>query len=266
MATSTTKLGLTKPDFVDVVDITDLNNNADKLDSAIGSTIVTSTTRPSTPFTGQVIFETDTELSFVWDGSAWKPVNPSIPLDSLTDVTLTSPTANQVLKYSGTQWVNGAVVGVEAGAVMSFAMNTAPTGWLKANGANVSRTTYANLFAAIGTTYGAGDGSTTFAVPDMRGEFPRGWDDGRGVDSGRVFGSAQGDAMRNFTGSFRVTAIEGALTTGVFFTSANATSGYAGGGGTANTRPTYSIDPSTQVPTAAENRSRNRALLYCIKF
>lgn len=73
MATSTTKLGLTKPDFVDVVDITDLNNNADKLDSAIGSTIVTSITRPSTPFTGQVIFETDTELSFVWDGSTWKP-------------------------------------------------------------------------------------------------------------------------------------------------------------------------------------------------
>jgi microcystin-dependent protein len=84
---------------------------------------------------------------------------------------------------------NGAVL--QAGDVGYFAMSTAPTGWLKANGAAVSRTTYAGLFAAIGTTYGVGDGSTTFALPDLRGEFPRGWDDGRGVDSGRTFGSAQ---------------------------------------------------------------------------
>lgn len=73
MATNTTKLGLIKPDYVDVVDIADLNTNMDDIDAAVGSTIVTSTTRPSTPFAGQVIFETDTELSFVWDGSTWKP-------------------------------------------------------------------------------------------------------------------------------------------------------------------------------------------------
>lgn len=73
MATSTTKLGLIKPDFTDVVDISDLNSNADDIDAAVGSTIVTSATRPASPFAGQVIFETDTELSFVWDGSTWKP-------------------------------------------------------------------------------------------------------------------------------------------------------------------------------------------------
>ena len=73
MATNTTKLGLIKPDFVDVVDISDLNSNADDIDAAVGSTIVTSITRPVSPFTGQVIFETDTELSFVWDGLTWKP-------------------------------------------------------------------------------------------------------------------------------------------------------------------------------------------------
>lgn len=81
------------------------------------------------------------------------------------------------------------IVGV--GAIAFFAKNTAPTGWLKANGAAVSRTTYAALFAAIGTTFGAGDGSTTFNLPDLRGEFLRGWDDGRGVDPGRTFASAQ---------------------------------------------------------------------------
>jgi len=83
-----------------------------------------------------------------------------------------------------------------AGEVAWYAVNTAPTGTLKANGAAVSRTTYAALFAVIGTTFGAGNGSTTFNVPDMRGEFARGWDDGRGVDSGRAFGSAQADEFK----------------------------------------------------------------------
>lgn len=86
-----------------------------------------------------------------------------------------------------------------AGKVDYFAMSSPPTGYLKANGAAVSRTTYAALFAAIGTTFGAGDGSTTFNLPDLRGEFVRGWDDARGVDSGRAFGSAQGDQNKSHT-------------------------------------------------------------------
>jgi len=73
MATSTTKLGLTKPDYTDVVDVADLNTNADLIDSAAGFTICTSSTRPGSPWSGQVIYETDTGLSLVWDGSAWQP-------------------------------------------------------------------------------------------------------------------------------------------------------------------------------------------------
>ena len=79
----------------------------------------------------------------------------------------------------------------QSGMVAYFARTTAPTGWLKANGAAVSRTTYAALFSAIGTTFGAGDGSTTFNLPDLRGEFIRSWDDGRGVETGRIFASWQ---------------------------------------------------------------------------
>lgn len=78
-----------------------------------------------------------------------------------------------------------------AGLVGHFARNSAPTGWLKANGAEISRAAYAELFAAIGTTFGAGNGFTTFNLPDMRGEFIRGWDDSRGVDGGRALGSRQ---------------------------------------------------------------------------
>lgn len=81
--------------------------------------------------------------------------------------------------------------------VAAFAMMYAPAGWLKCNGAAVSRTAFANLFRWIGTHYGAGDGSTTFNLPDMRGLFPRGWDDGRGVDPGRAFGSFQDMAFQS---------------------------------------------------------------------
>ena len=73
MATTTTKLGLTKPDVVDVVDISELNTNADEIDAAVGFTVCTNATRPASPYTGQSIFETDTGDSFIWDGSAWQP-------------------------------------------------------------------------------------------------------------------------------------------------------------------------------------------------
>lgn len=65
-------------------------------------------------------------------------------------------------------------VPVAAGLIYPYAGSTAPTGYLMCDGAAVSRTTYADLFEAIGTTYGAGDGSTTFNVPDLRGRVPLG--------------------------------------------------------------------------------------------
>lgn len=83
------------------------------------------------------------------------------------------------------------------GQVAWSAAAVPPAGWLECNGALVSRAAYAALFAVIGTTYGAGDGSTTFKLPDLRGEFLRGWDHGRGVDNGRAFGSAQADAFKS---------------------------------------------------------------------
>jgi phage-related tail fiber protein len=150
---------------------------------------------------------------------------------------------------------------VPVGAVNPFAMNVAPTGWLACDGSTVSRTTYSGLFTVVGTTYGSGDGSTTFKVPDLRGEFVRGWDDGRGADTGRTFGSAQGDAIRNIEGTLVASKPQAA--TGAFTVIGGQGGGADGGQSTAGK---YTFDASTVVPTADENRPRNVALLYCIKF
>ena len=87
--------------------------------------------------------------------------------------------------------------GVPVGTILSFAGQTPPDGYLECNGQAVSRTKYAALFAAIGTIWGSGNGSTTFNLPDLRGEFLRGWDHGRGVDPGRNFGSWQADELKS---------------------------------------------------------------------
>lgn len=72
------------------------------------------------------------------------------------------------------------------GTVLDFAGTTAPSGWLLCFGQAVSRTTYANLFAAIGTTYGVGDGSTTFNLPDCRGRATAGKDNMGGTAASRL--------------------------------------------------------------------------------
>jgi hypothetical protein len=90
---------------------------------------------------------------------------------------------------------------VPAGAVMPFAMQTAPTGWLSANGQIVNRTTYASLFTAIGTLYGSGDGSTTFGLPDLQGRFVRGFG---GLSA--AFGSPQADDLLSHTHTLKMDA------------------------------------------------------------
>lgn len=159
---------------------------------------------------------------------------------------------------------------VPAGAVAFFAMSAEPVGWLRADGAVVSRTIYSALFAAIGTRFGAGDGATTFKLPDLRGEFVRGWDYGGGVDSSdgtREFGSVQkATAIANYTHSDSTivgasTGIQSpiaypdgagpALATAnaaYYLTAVSASNGGAGYSGMSNIRP------------------RNIALLACIKF
>lgn len=148
------------------------------------------------------------------------------------------------------------------GAIMAFARSTPPSSyWLVCDGRAVSRSTYSNLFSAIGTTFGAGNGSTTFNLPDLRGVFVRGWDTGRGFDNGRAFGSFQGDAIRNITGSFgaddRMT-YEGMG--GAFYHTGWHNTGSQGSDGGV----IIHFDASRVVPVASDNRPRNIALLHCI--
>jgi microcystin-dependent protein len=151
------------------------------------------------------------------------------------------------------------------GSVISFAGTSCPTGFLKSRGDTpVSRTTYAALFAVVGTTYGIGDGSTTFNLPELRGEFVRGWDDGRGVDAGRAIGSAQGDTLQNITGTFSYIAGGAGNTTGAFLV--NGVSVNHVTAGVTSTSPAVTFDASRVARTSTETRPRNVALLYCIKY
>ena len=171
--------------------------------------------------------------------------------------------ADTVLTSDGTD-ISWAAAGgvVPAGAIIYHAANSAPTGFLKANGATVSRSTYADLFSAIGTTFGAGDGSTTFLLPDLRGEFMRGWDDSRGVDSGRSFGSAQADQMQSHNHALRGNS-GGAIQ--ILFGQSPVIAGIQNfGGGFSNS--TATIQNTGGTSNSSENRPRNIALLACIKY
>lgn len=144
--------------------------------------------------------------------------------------------------------------GLPAGAVIYVAANAAPSGYMKANGAVVSRSTYSPLFAAIGTTYGAGDGSTTFSLPDLRGEFQRGLDDGRGVDGGRSIGTAQAQDIQSHNHGVNSTA--GPINTG---------NGSIPHGATTGTMYKYN-NLTTTSTGGTETRPRNIPMLACIKF
>ena len=205
------------------------------------------------------------------------------PDNAASDITLTLPSsdgnADDVLQSDGSGNLSFAALpqAVPTGSVHMMATTTVPSGYLKCNGAAISRTTYADLFAIIGTAHGAGDGSSTFNVPDLRGEFVRGWDDSRGVDSGRNFGSSQSDANKQHNHS--ATATSTVTDPGHFhdvpYSNSDSGDGVIeeSGTGFSGVEPTNSattgISVSTSVSIAnsggSEARPRNIAMMYVIK-
>lgn len=154
---------------------------------------------------------------------------------------------------------------VSVGTVIHTARTTAPGGYLACDGSAVSRTTYADLFSAIGTTFGSGDGSTTFNVPDMRGLFVRGAGAhgtltkaaGGAFDGGSV-GSTSNDKMQGHYHS----ASGQQATTGL-------TNTFGLGSGSPGSPATLGAitDGTNGTPrTGNETKPASMSLLYCIKF
>ena len=132
-------------------------------------------------------------------------------------------------------------------------------GFLLCDGSAVLREGYKRLFGRIGTNFGAGDGSTTFNIPDYRGYFLR----GKGGNSAADFATAQGDAIRNIAGKFDGNINDNnANKTGPFYVFSTAATGGDGGGGGG----CIGFDASRVVPTADENRPVNKAINFFIKF
>ena len=152
------------------------------------------------------------------------------------------------------------------GEVAFFARATAPAGWLKCDGSAVSRTTYAGLFAVIGTTFGTGNGVTTFNLPDLRGEFLRALDDGRGVDAGRTLGSPQADELEAHR---HYQYVNVAANTPITSFPEAAPAYWGQGGDQEYVTDTNGSDAATLGVTSStggnETRPRNVALLACIK-
>jgi microcystin-dependent protein len=133
-------------------------------------------------------------------------ITQNIPFNSKRITGLADPVNPQDVStkaYADTKLdaVRDAAKLIPPGAIMDFAMTTAPPEWLPCNGQAVSRTTFATLFTAIGTTWGVGDGSTTFNVPALQDRFRR----GSGTNAGAV-GTLQGDQNKTHTHALNITS------------------------------------------------------------
>ena len=224
-------------------------------------------TKASPTFSGTVTSAGDIVMSGT--GSLQLPTGTTAqrPTPATGDIRFNT-TLTQFEGYNGSAW--GEIAnGVPAGSVFSFATSTVPSGYLECNGAAVSRSTYASLFSSISTTWGVGDGSSTFNLPDLRGQFVRGWDNSAGVDSGRSFASSQSDQNKAHNHSVN--------DSGHNHTIGNWGGNFGGGSGALTFRNDVSgtngsiIQNSTtgisiQNDGGTEVRVKNYALMYVIKF
>jgi len=185
----------------------------------------------SNPATGLLVFVTDEVAFNYYDGSMWSVLG------------------------------SGASVSIPVGTIEAFAGSTIPDGWLLCDGSAISRTTYSDLFAVIDTKWGAGDGSTSFHIPDLRGRFLRGVDHGAGNDpdassrsasntlgnTGDNVGSLQADELKSHSHAYTV--------------------GYGSGNGS-YAKGTNSINSAGYTGTTGgnETRPKNVYVNYIIKY
>lgn len=169
-----------------------------------------------------------------------------------------------------------------AGMIIAFAgpAENIPFGWLLCDGSEISRSEYSNLYNAIGVSWGVGDGSTSFNLPDLRGMFLRGVSgdsgndadaDGRivlsdkGGNTGNNVGSYQGDAIRNITGHFKTIDRSEPSMSGAFYENGRWSARMAGGNNDSWGLVNY-FDASRVVPVGSDNRPKNVYVTYIIKY
>lgn len=141
------------------------------------------------------------------------------------------------------------------GSGLIWFLETPPENYIEINGAVLSRTAYAELFAVWGTKYGEGDGATTFGTPDSRADFLRGWDNGRGVDVDRLLGSWQEDELKSHTHMMSSVPTTYSVYDGQIDGSYN-----KGGSDRSYT------GRNTEAEGGTETRPRNLAVMFCVRY
>lgn len=175
------------------------------------------------------------------------------------------PQTGTVYLWNGTQWVvkqtsaPGVQGGLPIGAIVPHSSTVIPPGFFECAGQSLERAAYPTLYAMINTIWGEGDiPGTTFALPDFRGEFLRGWDHSKGVDIARDFATSQSDLVKAHDHDMSFDAY--------------------GEGSSGGSDPTGFVVPNTdtligpytnsvaiQNNVGVENRPRNVAIMYLIK-
>ena len=194
-----------------------------------------------------------------FNGNVTVVAGANITTPSGGNIVLSSGASLTVLYQGPSSWRVLQVTGGSGGAtgqISAFATSSCPTGWLKADGASVSQTTYAGLYSAIGTTWGP-TGAGTFTLPDMRGMFARGITDGRTTDplGGALTAQALGAFVDDQFESHTHTYIAGGASSGLVQ------------GGSAPVSQSNPIPGSISGATGrAETNPKNLGVLYCIQY
>ncbi|HCP5791436.1 TPA: tail fiber protein [Escherichia coli] len=232
---------------LDVLDDGDLNGFISKMGTAFGKDF-------------QALDATLSALAGLATGANKLPYFTGNDTAAQTDLTsvgrdiIGKNTIADILTYLGLGEGSALPVGVP----VPWPTSTAPTGWLKCNGASFSAAQYPKLALVY----------PSLLLPDLRGEFIRGWDDGKGVDSGRALLASQGDAIRNITGSLGfITMVGDTVADGVFTVGGAQNIVNLGVDGNQTTIAQFAFFNAANagVPVAAENRPRNIAFNYIVR-
>lgn len=266
-----------------------LNNNFGYIDSSLGSTATISNTTATTLTSTQYQC-----MRLLLNGSLAADLSVSIPsgvggfwivTNSTTDASAAVPTYVTIKSTAGGSvgvvaprnvntivFSNGSEVffaqqnTTPSGVIIQFAGSTAPTGYLACNGAAVARTTYPNLFAAIGTTWGAGNGTTTFNIPDLRGMFVR------GTGTNGTYSTSVGPALGAYQADQFASHTHIATDSGhqhVYQSITVGGSGIQSGAGYVGSFPSTSTgfaNITNSSTGGTETNPKNFGILYCIKF